>query len=332
MRWLVVTFLFLFSLVQANTASAQGNAQAGKTLWEDVALSRCSYCHGVKGEGGFGPDLAGRQLSLEQFKRAVRKPWGVMPTFVENQVSDQDLANFQAYLTSLTKVAEPGAWRTPLSDNMPAGQKLVVAAVGCGQCHGPLMANPRMDAGAVAADFEWFKKMVYEHTTAMPAHRKVMGEPDGLNRMGNYSRTRLPEPFLEEIWKYMRDELKFRVLISSTLKPASSAGTYDLLVENEGLAGKGLTAEDMTITLVLAPGTKVTNATGNGYQGVRNDPQAKADVAVWQLSRLAPKGEQRYTITLGTGKVASGQVRWNKPALGTPGPDQVNVTMPAPSR
>ena len=28
-----------------------------------------------------GPDLAGRKLSADQFKHAVRQPWGVMPAF-----------------------------------------------------------------------------------------------------------------------------------------------------------------------------------------------------------------------------------------------------------
>lgn len=65
--------------------------------------ARCRDCHGIKGEGGFGPDLAGRQLSLDQFKHAVRKRWGVMPMFVEQQLSDQNIANFHAYFTSLPK-------------------------------------------------------------------------------------------------------------------------------------------------------------------------------------------------------------------------------------
>lgn len=46
-------------------ASAQaGNAAAGKTLWEGNTTA-CKNCHGEQGQGAFGPDLAGRGLSVE---------------------------------------------------------------------------------------------------------------------------------------------------------------------------------------------------------------------------------------------------------------------------
>ena len=328
MRIALGSLLLVFSLSYPYAAFAQGDAQAGKARWENLDDTRCGHCHGMKGEGAFGPDLAGRQLSFEQFKQAVRKPWGIMPTYAESQISDQVLANFYAYLSNLPKVAAPGPWRTPLPANAPYGQRLVVETVGCGQCHGDTIAIPRVDAGAVGADFEWFKKLVYDHTTALPEHRKLLGTPVGTVRMGNYSRARLPEPVLEEIWKYMRDDLKFRAPVTSTLKIGSS-GTYDLEVGNEGLEGKGLTAEDVTVTVVLKPGTKVKSATGDGYKGVKTDP--KGDVAVWQLARVAPKKEQKLSITLESGGIASGTVKWTKPALGNGSADQVAITMPRPS-
>jgi len=330
MRIASIVLVLLFSFFQANVVWAQGDAQTGKARWESVAENRCQYCHGVKGEGAFGPDLAGRQLSFDQFKQAVRKPWGIMPAFPDSQISDQILANFYTYLSGLPKVASPGPWRTPLPANAPYGQRLLVETAGCAQCHGDTIAVPRVDAGAVGADFEWFKRLVYDHTTSLPEHRKLLGTEVGIVRMGNYSRARLPEPVLEEIWKYMRDDLKFRVPVTSALSHAASSGTYNLVVQNGGLEGKGLTAEDLTVTLVLTPGTKVTSATGDGYRGAKNDPQAKADVAVWQLARLAPKKEQKYTITLASGGIASGNVRWTKPAQGTGSPDQVAITMPRP--
>jgi mono/diheme cytochrome c family protein len=333
MRVVLVALLLFFPLFQSNNAWAQGNAQAGKALWENAGASRCSYCHGQKGEGGFGPDLAGRQLSLEQFKQAVRKPWGVMPAYLESQASDQDLANYHAYFASLPRVAQPGPWRTPLPANAPYGQVLLVATVGCGQCHGAVIQGPRADAGALGADFEWFKRLVYDHAASMPDFRKSLGQADTPVRMGNYSRARLPEPLLEQIWRYMSEDLKLRVPVTSNLSTGSSAGAYNLVVQNDGVAGKGLAAEDITITLVLRPGTKVTNATGAGYQGVRTDAQAKADVAVWQLPRLGPKEQQSYTLTVASGGgVASGQVRWNRPAQGGGNPDEVAVAMPPQNR
>src|SRR5947209_7148029 len=320
MRLASIVLVLLFSLFQANVVWAQGDAQAGKARWESVAENRCQYCHGVKGEGAFGPDLAGRQLSFDQFKQAVRKPWGVMPAFPESQISDQILANFYTHLSGLPKVANPGPWRTPLPANAPYGQRLIVETVGCGQCHGDTIAIPRQDAGGVAADFEWFKRLVYDHTTSLPQHRNLLGVPVGTVRMGNYSKARLPESTLEEVWKYMRDDLKFRVPVVSTLK-TGSGGAFDLEVGNEGLPGKGLTAENVTVSLVLKPGTKVKGATGEGYKGVKTD--AKGDMAVWQFAKLAPKNEQKLTITLDSGGIASGNVTWAKPTVGNGTADNI---------
>ena len=331
MQLLLIVLAFLFPLLQADIVSAQGNAEAGKKLWTS-ADARCRDCHGVEAEGAYGPDLAGRQLSFDQFRRAVRSPWGVMPAFPENQHSDQELADFYAYFQSLPRVAEPGPWRTPVPANAPAGQVLMIAAFGCGQCHGAVLQGPRTNAGAVSADFEWFKNMVYTHTAFMPEHRQVLSDPPGRVRMGNFSRARVPEADLEEIWGYLRDTLKFRVPVTSRLTTGTSTGSYNLVVQNGGLAGKGLTAEDITILLALKPGTKVTNTTGAGYQGVRNDPQLKADAAVWQLGKLAPKQDQTYTITVASGGgIASGVVRWMKPASGA-GPSEINVAIQPPTQ
>src|SRR5437899_2448967 len=109
MSTLLVTLLLL-PLVQGGTAAPVGDAQAGKALWEG-ALTSCKNCHGVEGEGGFGPDLAGRKLTVAQFRQAVRKPWGVMPAFIDSQVSDKEIADFVAYLSNLPSPAEPGQWR-----------------------------------------------------------------------------------------------------------------------------------------------------------------------------------------------------------------------------
>src|SRR5215510_3287563 len=80
-----------------NLAAAQSgdHAQAMK-LWAGPE-TQCRNCHGAKGEGAFGPDLAGRKLTVTQFTQAVRKPWGIMPAFIASQVSDAELANMVAY-------------------------------------------------------------------------------------------------------------------------------------------------------------------------------------------------------------------------------------------
>ena len=110
MKRLAVAILLL-PLAQG-AASAQtfaGSPANGKAYWERLAPRNtdCRNCHGGVGEGGFGPDLAGRGLSAAQVLRAVRQPWGVMPAFVDSQVSEQDAADLAAYFASLPKPLSP---------------------------------------------------------------------------------------------------------------------------------------------------------------------------------------------------------------------------------
>jgi hypothetical protein len=103
-------------------------------------------------------------------------------------------------------------------------------------------------------------------------------------------------------------------------------------VENAGVAGKGLAAEEITIALTLPPGSTVVNTTGEGYRGARRDPQEGANVATWTAERLAPKDRQTYTITITPpGDAAQrlrGVVRWSRPALGDGGLDSANIAPP----
>jgi len=331
----LIAILLLLPLAQGGNSAPAGDAQAGQVWWAAASSPLCIQCHGAKGEGAFGPDLAGRSLSVEQYKQAIRKPWGLMPAFVEHQISDQDIANIQAYFTGLPKVAQRAAYRIPLPANAPLGQQLALDGVGCGQCHGATLNGPRTNAGAIGADFSWFQRMVYEHTTVMPQHRTLLAANAGFIRMGNYSRTRVPESVLRDVWAWIND-LGFRVPIAGQLSAGATTGnstTYTLTVTNNGLAGKGLTAEGLTIALRLAPGATVASTTGTGYQGVRADPQAKVDTAVWQVPRLAPKDKQAFTITLSSsapGKdVTGGTVQFAKPAL-KDGPGEVNIAAPPP--
>ena len=99
----------------------------------------CDNCHGPDAEGDFGPDLAGgRGLTLDQFRRAIRRPWEVMPTFNEDQLSDQGVADVYAFVGTKPRVPEPGEWhwrRAP--ETAPVGQQLYMNTAGCGQCHEP---------------------------------------------------------------------------------------------------------------------------------------------------------------------------------------------------
>jgi mono/diheme cytochrome c family protein len=323
--------LLLLPLAQNPADSAA--VQAGKTLW--AINNTCISCHGTAGQGGFGPDLAGHTLTPAQFLRAVRKPWGIMPTFTpDKNFSDAEIGQIAAYLASLPKVTEPGAWRTPIPANASAGQTLQVAQ-GCGQCHGIAMATPRRDAGGEGADFEWFKGMVYNHTTAMCEGRNVPECSRDRLRMGNYSRSRLPEVSLRQIWDFMTIETGLRAPVAGEISAgtANDRGvTFTVKVRNEGLRGKGLTAENLDIALSLAPGTTVAATNGAGYQGVRRNAAGNADTAVWRLPRLEPGNEQTYTITVaGTAAakgVTGGTILWAKPVMGDGTTDQVTLAPP----
>lgn len=326
MRALLVGLLLL-PLLAGNAAVQAGDPQAGKTLWEEDPAIQCSNCHGAKGEGAFGPDLAGRKLTVTQFTRAVREPWGAgMPAWVESQLSDREIRDIVAYLDSLPSLERPGPWRVEVPAGAPRGQELLVATVGCAQCHGVILNTPRADMGAVGADFEWFKNQVYNHAVAMPEHWKQIEEapfPFGRVRMGNYFRTRLHESTLREIYDWARD-VGYRAALYVPLSAgvAGSAGvTYTLDVENYGLPGKGLTAEDLTVSLVVPVGANVVATTGPGYQGVRSDAVLKGNVAVWELPRLGPKEKQTFTLTLSRAGTATDNVRgrvvWRKPVVKT---------------
>src|SRR5581483_105325 len=221
----IITFALLFVALMQASDNPTGDATAGKAAWNE---RRCRRCHGETGEGGFGPDLAGRGLTYNPFKQAVRKPWGIMPTFSELYTSDQAIADMQAYLMTLPKVERPGAWMIdirnivansqwsakPPSQDAPHGQQLF-ASYGCIQCHGPEGTTIRQDLGAEAADndFQHFANIIYTHTGRYKSPR-----------MGDFSRLRLPETSLQEIYHFLFEEAGYLPLLTANVKPGSPSG------------------------------------------------------------------------------------------------------------
>jgi cytochrome c553 len=328
--------ILLLPLVQGG-ASAQtfaGSATAGKAYWDRLAprATDCKNCHGGTGEGGFGPDLAGRGLSTAQVLRAVRQPWGVMPAFVDSQVSEQDAADLAAYFASMPKPPELGKWRVDVPPGAPPGQAAMIN-MGCGQCHGVTLNGPRANIGAVDMDFDEFANLVYNHTTAMPVHRARLGQTATNLDMGNFSRSRLTAGQLRQIYFWARDEIGVRVPLTGALSKGEngpSGVTYTLTVANNGLKGKGVIAEGVTVSLTVPADSAVVAATGTGYQGVRTDEKTKSSVAVWRVPRSAPGDSERITLTLSKAASASGNLRgemhWAKPASKTgPSPDVVAI-------
>jgi cytochrome c553 len=319
-------------------AQGAGDVAAGKAYWEREAprATACRNCHGNNAEGQFGPDLAGRGLNAAQVLRAVRQPWGIMPAFVESQLSEKDAADLAAYFGSLQKPAAPAKWRVEAPADASPGQANLVN-IGCAQCHGITFNGPRGNLGAVNADFDYFANLVYNHTTALLQHRVLLGNAGTNLDMGNYSRTRLSEAQLRQIYFWARDDIGYRVPMQGRIgkgETGPSGVTYAVDVSNGGLQGKGVIAEGITVSLDIPKGSDVVAATGTGYQGVHVDEKTKGTVATWRLPRSAPKDQERLSITLSKAGTAAdnlkGSIRWAKPAPKS-GPSADNVAIaPAP--
>jgi mono/diheme cytochrome c family protein len=292
---LALLVILAFAAVAAAQSAPVGDGVAGKALW-DGATTSCKNCHGLKGEGGYGPDLAGRKLTLAQFNHAVMKPWGVMPSFP--QFNEKQLADLYAYVSNLAGVPEPGPWRFPVPPNAPKGQVIALATIGCGQCHTPVLDTPRRGIAEANGDFEWFKHMIYDHTKAMPEHCEAVGPGNPYCRavrMGDYSRTRLQEDQLKQMYDWAVS-LGLEIPITTNISAAEQAPngfTYKIDVAN-----KGVQADNATIQIEIPAGTKVVTATGTGYKGVHADRKTKGSVAEWQVAKILPNDKQSYSITL----------------------------------
>ncbi|HEY5623964.1 MAG TPA: c-type cytochrome [Gammaproteobacteria bacterium] len=269
----------------------------------------CSNCHGRQAEGAWGPALAGRDLTVEYVAQAVRSSIGRMASFDEHNVTDQEIADMTAFFNGQPPSSGPSAWRVEWPADGPQGQQ-VAGVIGCLQCHGASISTPRHGAGESGGDFEWFKRMVYQHTATqreqwsqldpnVPSSTPRPAGPWGRARMGNYSSDRIPESLLEQIWGWMND-LGITVPLVGRLAPGKVGDdgvTYTLTVSNGAIRNKGLTADEVTVALAVPVGASVVAATGASYEGIRKSSSG-GDLAVWKVSRLAPGDLQTFTITI----------------------------------
>jgi ubiquinol-cytochrome c reductase cytochrome c subunit len=82
----------------SNTAPA-GNAETGKKAYVSYG---CYQCHGYEAQGSSatGPRLGPRPIAFAAFSRYVRQPTGQMPPYTTKVVSDADLTNIYAFVSS----------------------------------------------------------------------------------------------------------------------------------------------------------------------------------------------------------------------------------------
>ncbi|MGE3579718.1 MAG: cytochrome c [Vicinamibacterales bacterium] len=316
--------LIALALVPAFAVAAPAIARAQDAPKGDPAAGAraysaklCRFCHGDDLEGGFGMDLAGRNITYKQFLRAIRQPWSLMPQYNENQVSPQMAADLYAFIKSKPAGKEPGHWHWPQPPaSAPLGQRIYIN-VGCGQCHEPENKFARMWLGEHAKEVNWeyFKKQIYQHTAKWPR-----------GSMGDYNPDRLPEIMLKEIYQFLVVDLGVRASIGGAITVAEQAGgntTYKLTVSNRGVKDSGATAEGLTVFVRIPEGTKVVSGTGPGYKGsqslkslglepglaVATHPNEKGetprppadlsgDVVVWKLPKLVAADKVELSFTL----------------------------------
>lgn len=138
MTYIRRTFIFVVAMVVltslTTTITLAQDPANGKTLWEEQ-IWQCQRCHGDMGQGVFGATLAGTEKTAQEVIAQVRNPRNRMPMFSEAQVSDEQLIDIHAYLSSLPKPEQPGFKQIELPADAPAGQQLLVEKR-CVACHG----------------------------------------------------------------------------------------------------------------------------------------------------------------------------------------------------
>jgi putative heme-binding domain-containing protein len=103
---------------------------AGRDLYEQ----HCPMCHGLTGEGGRGPSLAGLGDRIDDFEqfRVIRggSPGGGMPAFW-NVFTDDQVFQIVAHVGAF----QPAAAAGPLGGDRARGADLFRGRAGCATCH-----------------------------------------------------------------------------------------------------------------------------------------------------------------------------------------------------
>ena len=103
-------FLAAALILILGTLVFAASADNGKRLF---VKDGCYQCHGYQGQGGVaGARLAPRPIVLAALTAYVRHPTGQMPPYTSKVLSDADLADIHAFLSSIP--APPPAKSIPL--------------------------------------------------------------------------------------------------------------------------------------------------------------------------------------------------------------------------
>src|SRR5690349_5266729 len=102
MRLYPIVLAGLAALISGAATDVGRSASKGKEIFHRVG---CYECHNYQGQGGVGPRLTA--VSFDRLKNYVRNANGNMPPYRAAVLSDDDIANIYAYLSSLPKPPAP---------------------------------------------------------------------------------------------------------------------------------------------------------------------------------------------------------------------------------
>lgn len=131
---LVVVLVALVLTLVAGLALAQvvGDSAKGEEIWGQTG---CKNCHGDAGEGKYARPLAGTGKSAEDWITQVRTPRRRMPAFSAEQVSNQAIADMQAFMQTLTGPDSFSSISYVAEPDDPMG-KVLFHDKRCIACHG----------------------------------------------------------------------------------------------------------------------------------------------------------------------------------------------------
>ena len=91
--------------VSAAQAPPKGDAARGQQLFVKTG---CYQCHGYEAQGAStGPRLGPDAVSLQRFISYVRRPTGEMPPYTAKVLSDAQLTDMHAFVSSRPKPRNP---------------------------------------------------------------------------------------------------------------------------------------------------------------------------------------------------------------------------------
>ena len=130
-KWKMMILMVLGLLISTTSVAFAQDPDAGQEVWGETG---CQRCHGAEGEGLWAGPLAGNEKTAEEWITQVRTPRRNMPAYSAQQMTDEQLINVHAYLTSLTKPDGFTPQQADVAEDAHPGQQLMVQKR-CVACH-----------------------------------------------------------------------------------------------------------------------------------------------------------------------------------------------------